>query len=162
MNTGKLPGPLVQIYLVLLDKPRKPPELCNSKRPISLISLIAKMLEATVLNRLMEQLELGLDECQYAYRRERGTEHHLLEMSDFVRQMRSQNRFTSITSIDVNGAFDTVPHKSLMRTVESLGVSPHVCRYLAQWLSSRVFRIRLATPGGRFYSSWRSLSQGLP
>ena len=35
-------------------------------------------------------------------------------------------------------------------------------RYLATWLTRRRFSVRLATPQGRFYSSWRQLSRGLP
>ena len=63
--------------------------------------------------------------------------------------MRSQENYTSISSVDVDGAFDTIPQKELLDTMESPGVSRQICRYLATWLSSRAFRVRLNTPSCR-------------
>ena len=112
MNTGKFPQPLVQIYLVLLDKPRKPPEHGSSKRPISLFSLMAEDLGAAVLHSLMMQLEGSLEACRNTYRRGGGTGHHHPEMGDFVKATRSRNEHLCINSIDVDGGFDTPPREN--------------------------------------------------
>ena len=130
--------------------------------PIFLISVLSKGLETVVLNRLMAMLEPQLIERQYAYRRSRGTEQHLSDFSDFVREMPLANRSVYIASIDVDGAFDTVPHVQLMRTIDEMGVDTYTRRYLATWLAHRRFSVRLATPQGRYYSSWRRLSRGSP
>ena len=108
----------------------------------------------------MGQLGGGLEGRRYAYRRGRGAEHHLIDMTDFIRSMRSRGKRTSIRSVDVDGAFGAVPHKKMMNAIESLGVNRRICRYLATWLPSRVFRAHLITPNGRIMSSRRKLSMG--
>ena len=55
--------------VIPLEKPNKDPAKCESKRPISLIGALAKILEEVVLNRLTPQLEPLLNPAQYAYRR---------------------------------------------------------------------------------------------
>ena len=170
---------------------------CDSERPIFLLNVLSKALKAVVLHRLMAQLEKSLAGCQYGYRRERGTGHRLLELAEFVREMRASQRFVDIASVDVVGAFATVPRKKLMEVGGALGVDSFSCRYLSGWLAGRVFvypsaplsvspqmavgispsgaRVCLPKwlsvyplarvcphPSGRFYSSWRCLSRGLP
>ena len=139
MVGGRFPQSMVQLYLIFLDKPHKPQEKCASKRPISLISILSKTLEAAILNRLMESLEDKLTIYQYAYRRDRGTEHLLLDLTDFLQDQRAQACHTYLASIDVDGAFDTVPHRDLIRTLTELGVNDFICRYIAEWLNRRVF-----------------------
>ena len=73
VGRGRFPARLARLYIVPLDKPNKEAHLCKSKRPISLICVVAKILEAIALHRLMRELEATLDPCQYAYRRERGS-----------------------------------------------------------------------------------------
>ena len=50
---GVIPAPLLLVHLVPLDKPKKDPERCSSKRPISLLNAMAKILEAAVHHRLL-------------------------------------------------------------------------------------------------------------
>ena len=162
LRAGHFPASLLRLYAILLDKPKRPPDQCRSKRPISLISVLSKALETVILNRIMVVLEDKLADCQYAYRHSRGTEHHLLEMADFAREMRTQGEWIYIAPAGVDGAFDTVPSEKLMRTMSQLGMDCFVLRYLAAWLSRRVFSIRLPTPQGRFYSFWRRMPRGPP
>ena len=130
---------MLQVFLGFLDKPRKPMERCDSERPISILKVLSKARKAVVLHRLMAQLEKSLADCQYGYRDERGAEHRLLELADFVREMRASQRFVDIASVDVVGAFATVPRKKLMEVGGALGVDSFSCRYLSGWLAGRVF-----------------------
>ena len=88
LRTVYMPTALSNLYIILLDKPKSPTGLCKSKSPISLISVLPKALGTLVLNRMMDQLEGRRVDSQYAYRRVRGTEHHLLELADLTREMR--------------------------------------------------------------------------
>ena len=121
---GRMPHQLLRVIMISLDKPHKDPEQCKSKRPISLISILAKILEAVALHRMIGALGNHLDPGQYAYRRERGAEMHLVEFHDFVREVRDAGQYTYTSSVDVAAAFDNVPHSCLVRTVQALGVDP--------------------------------------
>ena len=162
LHTGRIPYPMLKVIMVPLDKPRRNPEECRSKRPISLIPVLSKIMEGVILHRLMLRWESRLDAHQYAYRRERGTEMHLLELSDFVREARDRGQYVYIAAIDVASAFDNVAHSRLVRTLEDSGVDTYICRFVHNWLGGRIFRLRLATPNGCFFSSWRRIAQGVP
>ena len=107
-------------------------------------------------------LERKLHGRQYAYRRNRGAGAHLIEFRDFAREANRAGDYVYVASVDMDGAFDTVPHKLLVQTVEQLGVDPYVCRYLHKWLTKRIFTVRLQTATGRCYSSWRGIGRGVP
>ena len=162
MGRGVFPSGLRRLYIIPLDKPGRNPERCESKRPISLICALAKALEAAVYHRLVGHFEPLLDKRQYAYRRARGTEMHLLEMHEFALAAGEADEFLYLASIDVDSAFDAVPHSSLIASFEEAGVDSYTCRYLHKWLRTRFFRVRLLSPRGRFYSTYRQISRGLP
>ena len=121
---GKMPYPLLKVIMFPLAKPKKDREECKSKRPISLIQVIAKTLEAAVLHRLPVNLEDKLSPQQYAYRRERGAEMHLADFSDFVKELRDEGCDVYIASID------SAPHSRLMETLHEWSVDMYLCRYV--------------------------------
>ena len=68
MITGHLPYLVLFLHVILLDKPNRDTELCKSKRPISLISVLSKALETVVLNGLIAKLEDQLTAAHVALR----------------------------------------------------------------------------------------------
>ena len=74
----------------------------------------------------------------------------LPEFHDFLRESRDAGKYTYISSADAAAAFDNVPRKCLIETVNKLGVDPYPCRYTDVWLRQRVFRMRLTTPTGKY------------
>ena len=87
---------------------------------------------------------------------------HLLETMDFAREMKTRGEGIYVASVDVDGAFDTVPHGKLLNSLKAVGVDSFLLRYVATWLSRRKFSVCLSTPNGRYFSYWRNLSRGLP
>ena len=162
LETGHLPLPMLKLHIVPLEKPQKDPEECGAKRPISLLNTISKVLESLVLVRMINGADMDLDGRQYAYRPHRGTETHLTEFHDFVREAYNKGERIYVAAVDVDSAFDNVPHNELIRTAMERKVDLHICRYLEAWLKQRIFSIRLTTPTGRFFSNWRSIEKGVP
>ena len=162
LKTGRIPQPLLELEVVPFDKPGKDPADYAAKRPISLICAMAKILEGIVLHRMMPALEPRLGLSQYAYRRQRGTEFHLVELTEFVRVSQEADRLTLVASLDIAGAFDTIPHQTLLDTIMQQGVEAHLCRYIRVWLTGRRFRLRLATPQGVRCSGFYGVSRGVP
>ena len=162
MDTGSLPLPMLKLHIVPLDKPLKDPEECSSKRPISLLNTLSKVLESMVLTRMINMTGMNLDGRQYAYRPHRGTETHLIELHDFVRTAQDRGEYIYLGAVDVDSAFDNVPHTALLQTAVGRNVDPHICRYLETWLRRRIFSVRLTSPKGRFVSNWRPIGKGVP
>ena len=110
LETGRMPQKMLQVVMIPLDKAGRDPERCGSKRPISLMPVVSKVLEAVILHRLLSRFESRLEPCHYAYRRERCTEMHLLDLTDFIREARNRGQYSYLASMDVAAAFDTVCH----------------------------------------------------
>ena len=162
VESGRFPQKMAKVFIVPLDKPNKDATLCGSKRPISLICVAAKLLEATVLQRLLPNLEGTIDPDQYAYQRDKGTEFHLLRVYDFICREIQKGRFVYLAAVDIDGAFDNVPHAGLIASLLNTGADCVLCRYVAKWLQCREFRVRLRSVKGAFLSPWRPLSKVLP
>ena len=77
---------------------------------------------------------------------------HMAELADFAQEGVAQNRFIYLTSLDIQGAFDFVPHAVLLRELQALRVSPIYLSYVETWLSRRSFRVRLRSSTGCLYS----------
>ena len=159
---GRVPATMLDIHIIPKDKPKKGQRLCSSKRPISLLSSLAKALEAVVYHRIAAKLERTLSPRQYAYRAARGTEMHLSGVYDFVRAHSSKGGYVYLAGLDISGAFDTAPHSRLLETMASAGADPYILRFLGEWLRERRFRARLATPKSRFASRSWPVTRGLP
>ena len=162
LNTGRMPLPMLRLHIVPLEKPQEDPEECGSKRPISLLNTTSKILESLVLTRMINDADMNLDERQYAYRPHRGAETHLIEFHDFVREAYNKGESIYVSAVDVDSAFDNVPHKKLVQTAVERNIAPHICRCIEVWLKRRIFSVRLTSPTGRFYSNWRPIGQGVP
>ena len=87
---------------------------------------------------------------------------HLFKFHDFVREARDAGKYTYISSAQVAAAFDNAPHRCLVETVQRLGVDPNLRRYIEVWLKQRIFRMRLTTSTGKYYSGWKNISKGAP
>ena len=81
-----------------------------------------------------------------------GTELHVAEMVDFAAELVTAGNYVSITSLDIDGAFDTVSHRVLIETLKEHRVDKYVIRSISGWLLNRSFRVRLRTSGGVFFS----------
>ena len=162
IKTGHIPLPMLQLYIVPLDKPNKDPEECKNKRPISLLNTLSKALEALVLGRMAQEQGMEIDGRQYAYCPDRGTEIHLTEFHDYVREAAAKREHTYVAAIDVDSAFDSVPHNRLLQTVEERNVNGYICQYIHNWLRKRLFAVRLNSSTGRFLSAWKKIGKGVP
>ena len=162
IRSGELPRGLQEVRIVPLDKPGKDPHLCESKRPISLIQTFVRAIEIMVYNRIIRTTERQIDPTQFAYRRARGAETQMALMSHFITTKLDTGAYVYIASLDIKGAFDTVPHNGLVETLRRVPMDPHCRRFIDHWVRSRKFRVQLMTPQGRELSGLRPITRGLP
>ena len=91
-----------------------------------------------------------------------GTEFHLTQLYDFLCSGLRQGRFVDSAAMDIDGAFDNVPHASLLGALLSLDVDRFFCRCVAKWLQGRIFRARLRAAGGVLLRKRKSITKGFP
>ena len=87
--------------------------MAANRRPVSLINTAMKILGGLVYNRIIHKVGPLLYPGQYAYRRERETEHHPVSVMDRVHRALLQGRWVYVVSFGVAGAFGRVSHHGL-------------------------------------------------
>ena len=94
-------------------------------RPVSLLSVVSKVFEKLVKNRIVDHLEkCGLfSDFQYSFRSCRSTADLLTVVSDRIAGAFNRSGATRIVALDISKAFDRVWHADLLHKLKSYGIS---------------------------------------
>ena len=107
--------------------------------PVSLLSMVSKVFEKLVNNRIVDHLEkCGLfSDFQYGFRSSRSTADLQTVVSDRI--ARAYNRYgaTRAVALDISKAFDRVWHAGLLHKPKSYGISGQIFGLISSFLSNR-------------------------
>ena len=115
-----------------------------------------------VYHRILPVVEPSLVGNQYAYRRARGTEHHLVFMQDRIHRTLLRGHFAYVASFDIARAFDEVSHAQLISALEEYGIDVFSRRLIHRWIVGRTFIVKHTAPQGVFYGAKVTITSGLP
>ena len=120
IQLGYIPTAWKLAILRMLLKADKPEKylliyLTTSYRPISLISLIMKLFERVIEQRLRSHLEhIGfINKHQSGFRRATSTDDHLFRLSQSIMESFNREEHVVAAFLDVEKAFDNVWHNGL-------------------------------------------------
>ena len=143
-------------------KKDKDPQAVSSYRPIALTSIIGKLLERLIVNRLSWRLEAKslLSPWQAGFRQRRCTTDQCLRLSKFVSDgFQSTNKERTILMLfDYSMAYDTVWRTGLLQNIPDIGVPLRFVQWTTAWLTNRIARVQLNGVTGRC----RNFKEGLP
>ncbi|KAL1128867.1 hypothetical protein AAG570_013401 [Ranatra chinensis] len=146
--------------VVALPKPGKLPSLPSSYRPISLLSVLAKITDKIILSRLLRVTE-ALDiipDSQFGFRRKHATTHQLSRVVSHVSEHMKSGRSTAMVSLDCEKAYDTVWTNGLLFRLTEYKFPLPLIKIMQSYLSDRNIRVRI----GESLSEEVSLQAGLP
>ena len=125
---------------------------CNPTdyRPISLTSVLSKVMEGLIRMRLYDHLLTALSPQQHGFLPRRSCLSNLLEAEEIVTSFLDSGTPVDVLFLDFAKAFDSVNHRFLLAKLSSLGVAPTVVNWIADFLRGRSIRVRvgdsLSTP----------------
>ena len=107
--------------------------------PVSLLSVVSKVFEKLVNNRIVDHLEkCGLfSDFQYGFRSSQSTADLLTVVSDRVARAFNRSGDTRAVTLDISKAFDRVWHAGLLHKLKSYGVSGQIFHLISSFLSNR-------------------------
>ena len=125
-------------------------------RPVSLLSIISKVLERCIYNRLSPLI--SLNNMQHGFVRGKSTCTQLSEFVHHVGKSLDLSGQTDILYLDFAKAFDTVPHKLLLHKLRVFyGIGGPLLKWFSSYLSNRSQSVVLQ--GGQ--SSWLPVTSGV-
>ena len=131
-------------------------------RPVSLLSVVSKVFQKIVNNRIVDHLEkCGLfSDFQYGFRSSRSTADLLTVVSDRIARVFNRSGATRYVALDISKAFDRVWRAGLLHKLKSYGISGQIFGLLSSFLSNRRLRVVLNRKSSQEYPVNAGVPQG--
>ena len=136
ITSGVVPNDMKMARIKPLYKKNSPLDIGNY-RPVSILSIVSKILERSVHTQLSEFLCENnlLFEFQSGLRDKYSTDTCLIHLLDYIRDNNAKGLYTGMVMLDLQKAFDTVDHNILCNKLKVLGVhcTEWFRSYLLKW-----------------------------
>lgn len=129
-------------------------------RPVSLLSIVSKILERVVHNQLSAYLQnFNLyPRNQFGFRKQHSTEDALVHVTEEFRRSKDVGNSSGAVLVDLSKAFDKVQHQTLICDLFNLGISGPVLNWFISYLSGRKQRVKF----GNCHSNQFCCTSGVP
>ena len=113
--------------------------------PVSLLSVVSKVFEKLVNNRIVDHLgKCGIfSDFQYGFRSSRLTSDFLTVVSDRIARAFNRSGTTLVVVFDISKGFDWVSHAGLLHKLKSCETSGQIFGLISSFLSNRPLRVVL-------------------
>ena len=129
-------------------------------RPVSLTSVICKLLETIIRDHMMDFLVKHklINPSQHGFLKARSCLTNLLCFFEEITKWVDEGSPVDVIYLDFQKAFDKVPHQRLILKLKSHGMGNSIINWIEQWLTDR--RQRVVVDGE--VSNWKSVLSGVP
>ena len=129
-------------------------------RPVSLTSVLCKLLESNINGEVIIHLSIHnlLSDNQFGFRKNRSTILQLLTVMEDWTDALDNNLQVHTVYLDLKKAFDSVPHKRLVKRLEGYGIKGSLLLWLKKFLKQRQQRVVI---NGNL-SKWTDVLSGIP
>jgi hypothetical protein len=136
------------------------PGTVNDYRPISILSVFAKIFEKIIYTQIMDYVNTNniIDKCQSGFRKLHSTGTALLKVVEDARLALGRGEITILVLFDFSKAFDCVNHDVLLSKLHHMGFSHSALTWMTQYLKGRSHCV--LGPTGSSY--WKELNCGVP
>jgi hypothetical protein len=145
LGLGYIPMSWRHITVVFIPKPGKLMSQAKSLRPMSLMSVILKILEK-LLDRHIRGgvlVEKPLHQNQFAYRAGMSTGTALFQVTHRLEKSLNHKEIALGAFIDTEGAFDNTSFRAITMAVREQGVEETCCRWISSMLKNRLVHTTL-------------------
>ena len=138
LNDNVLPKDWKKAYVSPIFK-KGARNIAVNYRPISLTSIICKIMEKVIRESLMDHLIKGklLSRKQHGFINGRSTLTQLLSFLDACSKSIVEGNVVDVVYLDFWKAFDTVPHQRLLRKLEAYGITGNILKWIEAFLVGR-------------------------
>lgn len=159
LATGQLPSSWLDAIVSPIYK-KGQRCLAENYRPVSLLCILCKLLESLITPQIVDHIKKNNLSCsqQHGFIKGKSTTTNLLEALNIWSEAIMHGIPIDILFLDYSKAFDTVPHRRLLKQVESFGVHGSALAWIESFLSNRRQQVRA---NGEL-SEFRPVISGVP
>ena len=131
-------------------------------RPVSLLSVVRKVFEKFVNNRIVDHLENCslFSDFQYGFGSSRSSADLVTVVSDEIARVFNRSGATRAVALDISKAFDRVWYASLLHKLKYYGISGQIFGLISSFLSNRRLRVVLDWKSSQEYPVNAGVPQG--
>jgi Reverse transcriptase (RNA-dependent DNA polymerase)/Endonuclease-reverse transcriptase len=129
-------------------------------RPISITSVVARMLEKLVLARINKEgaVDKYLLTTQFGFRSKHSTTHALMRITRAIDNSRQYKTELPMVFLDIKKAFDSVDHDLLYNKIVKTGMNHNLVNWLEAFIKDRQFHIT----SNNISSTSQPIQRGVP
>ena len=159
IRTGIVPNDWKRALVTPIHKKGNKNAVSNY-RPISLTSIICKMLESFIRDRVIDHMKKNnlIESSQHGFLTGRSCELNLLTYLNEVHKELDKGRQVEVVFMDLSKAFDTIPHKRLINKLKNISLPNQIIKWVKSWLTERTQRVKV----NRQLSPWSNVISGVP
>lgn len=159
LEQGYFPETWKEALVVPIPKTSNPTSY-NELRPISLLTILSKILEKIVYDQINDYLSNTklLPKHQSGFRKGHSTASALMNMSDNIITALDKKQATALVLLDFSKAFDTINHDLLIAKCKYFGFDQTFLLFLSHYLKGRTQRVVL----NNVSSSTGLITSGVP
>uniref|UniRef100_A0A1Y1JXT3 Reverse transcriptase domain-containing protein n=2 Tax=Photinus pyralis TaxID=7054 RepID=A0A1Y1JXT3_PHOPY len=161
IRLGYWPKRLKTAQIIMINKPGKEPTEVSSYRPISLLSIVSKLLEKLVLHRLNEDLppENWIPEHQFGFRQKHSTVQQVHRITHTINEAFEKKQYCSGIFLDISQAFDKVWYPGLIYKIKCILPTAYFT-ILKSYLSERKFQTKVNEEKSDYFPINSGVPQG--
>ena len=139
IRLGRVPNSWKLSSIVPIPKSSSKPHSLDNYRPISLLSVLSKVLEKHIHALIVRHLEehYPLSDSQWGFRTGRSTVSALLLTVHKWLQLLESGKDICAVFLDYRKAFDSVPHAPLITKLQEIGLNANLLAWLTDYLTLR-------------------------
>ena len=159
LNEGVVPPQWLNGCITAIHK-KEERNLCENYRPVSITSIICKLMESIIRDKLVAHMEKNklFSRYQHGFVPRRNCISNLLICMEMWTEMIERGLPIDVIYTDFAKAFDRVPHQRLLRKMKDIGITGDILAWVESFLSGRKQCVQV--DGER--SSWKNVKSGIP
>ena len=162
-SSGELPVAFKIDPKVMMPKPGKSDyNAARAYRPITLESVIGKVMERVICKRLTWKLEVegGLAATQYAYRKQKSCVQSMVRLCNSVTEARNRKQHTIMTVMDFESCYERIWRAGLLHKASNKGIRGRMWLYLKNFVTDIKYYITVNNYKSQLYPSAVGIPQG--
>ena len=164
LDSSKLPAEWKVAYITPIHKKGRKDSVENY-RPISITSVVVKLLEHIVNKAVIEHLDWNhrLNSSQHGFQCNRSVDTNLLESYEYITKLLELRIPVDMIFLDFSKAFDKVCHRRVELKLQSIGLEEKILKWILDFLRKCVQHVRLFDADGNpILSSSQNVISGVP